>query len=143
MANQVAKIKLTNQLAKNHLTALEKNHLALTEGRFSLGKGDVSVVKADKVTYFFDTYFFDSNTAAVLWLSLLLVGVVLSANKNSHAALYPHGCLIVCLQCLLDHEAHQLAGDDDFLDDGSSVEVFLHILVLLGCCDDLVLGSIL
>lgn len=30
MANQVAKIKLTNQLAKNHLTALEKNHLALT-----------------------------------------------------------------------------------------------------------------
>ena len=30
MANQVVKIKLTNQLAKNHLTALEKNHLALT-----------------------------------------------------------------------------------------------------------------
>ena len=30
MANRVAKIKLTNQLAKNHLTALEKNHLALT-----------------------------------------------------------------------------------------------------------------
>ena len=33
MANQVAKIKLTNQLAKNHLTALEKNHLALTLDR--------------------------------------------------------------------------------------------------------------
>ena len=30
MANQVAKFKLTNQLAKKHLTALEKNHLALT-----------------------------------------------------------------------------------------------------------------
>ena len=77
------------------------------------------------------------------WLSFLLVGVFLVANENSHAALYPHGCLIVCLQCLLDHEAHQLAGDDDFLDDGSSVEVFLYILVLLGSRDDLILGCIL
>ncbi len=30
MAQQVAKIKLTKLLAKNHLTALEKNQLTLT-----------------------------------------------------------------------------------------------------------------
>ena len=31
MAKQVAKIKLTGRLAKNHLTALERNQLTLTE----------------------------------------------------------------------------------------------------------------
>ena len=30
MAKQVAKIKLTGRLAKNHLTALERNQLTLT-----------------------------------------------------------------------------------------------------------------
>ena len=44
---------------------------------------------------------------------------------------------------LLDHEAHELAGDHDFLDDGCTVEVLLHVLVFLGCRYDLVLGGVL
>ena len=44
---------------------------------------------------------------------------------------------------LLDHKTHQLAWNHDFLDDGCAVEVFLHVFVFLGCCDDLVLGGVL